>query len=115
MSNLYERIISLCNDKGITPYRMCKDIKMQPSVITDLKMGRRKTVKIETAGSIAEYFGVSTDYLLGKEKEPTTVSGSELNEKIIQISERIAALPPDKQKAVFDLLDILDQYEKADQ
>lgn len=67
MSILYERIMELCEAKNITAYRMCKEIGIQPSIITDLKKGRKKTVQAETASKIAGYFGVSSDYLLGKD------------------------------------------------
>lgn len=74
MSELYKRMASLCEEKGITGYRMCKDLSIQPSIVTDLKMGRRSGLKAETANKIAEYFGVTVGYLLGetdvKEKTP---------------------------------------------
>lgn len=70
MSVLYNRLSQLCQDRGITAYRMCKDTGVQPSVMTDLKMGRRQTVKAETAARLAAYFGVSVDYLLGNEEKP---------------------------------------------
>ena len=75
MSILYKRLFALCQERGITAYRMCKDTGVQPSVMTDLKMGRRQTVKAETAAKIAAYFGVSVDYLLGNEEKekPTAV------------------------------------------
>ena len=80
MSILYERLSALCQERGITAYRMCKDTGVQPSVMTDLKMGRRQTVKAETAAKIAAYFGVSVDYLLGNEeqKKPAAPKDSEL-------------------------------------
>ena len=37
--------------------------------MTDLKMGRKKTVNAETAQKIAGFFGVSVAYLLGQEAE----------------------------------------------
>lgn len=70
MSLLYENLARLCQEKGITPYRMCRDCGIQPSVMTDLKMGRRKTVKAETAGRLAAYFGVTVPVLLGEEEAP---------------------------------------------
>ena len=84
MSILYERLFALCQERGITAYRMCKDTGVQPSVMTDLKMGRRQTVKAETAAKIAAYFGVSVDYLLGNEeqKKPTAPKDSELDELV---------------------------------
>jgi len=84
MSILYERLSALCQERGITAYRMCKDTGVQPSVMTDLKMGRRQTVKAETAAKIAAYFGVSVDYLLGNEeqKKPAAPKDSELDELV---------------------------------
>ncbi len=65
MSNLYNRLQELCERKGISGYRMCKDVGIQPSIMTDLKMGRRSSMKAETAQKVAEYFGVTVGYLLG--------------------------------------------------
>ena len=45
MADLYHILAQLCNQHQITPYRMCKDTGIQPSVMTDLKKGRRQTVK----------------------------------------------------------------------
>lgn len=67
MGNLFTVLQKLCDEKGITGYRMCKDVGIQPSIMTDLKMGRRVGVNAETASKIANYFNVSVDYLLGKE------------------------------------------------
>jgi len=73
MSDLYNRIMSLCEEKGVSGYRMCKDIKIQPSVLTDLKMGRQTGLSAKNADKIAAYLGVSVGYLLGTEtkKAPT--------------------------------------------
>lgn len=49
MSNLYNRLQELCDEKGVSGYRMCKDVGIQPSIMTDLKMGRRASMKVETA------------------------------------------------------------------
>lgn len=74
MSNLYHVLSKLCNDKGISGYRMCKDVGIQPSIMTDLKMGRRSSVKAETANRIAEYFNVSVAYLLGEVEKPPALT-----------------------------------------
>lgn len=76
MNDLYKTILGLCQKREITGYRMCKDIGIQPSIMTDLKSGRKKGLSAENANKIASYFGVSVGYLLGTEqkKEPTTKS-----------------------------------------
>lgn len=77
MSDLYNRIMSLCEEKGVSGYRMCKDIKIQPSILTDLKMGRQSGLSAKNADKMAAYFGVSVGFLLGteaKKRPPRRVS-----------------------------------------
>ena len=87
MSVLYKTLTQLCEKRGITPYRMCKDTGMQPSIMTDLKKGRRHTVKAETAAKLAAYFEVTVDYLLGNdEKEkPIIQEDNELSEILEEV------------------------------
>ena len=77
MNDLYETIQQLCQAKGIRPGRLCSDLALSRSLMTDLKMGRKKGVSAETAQKIAAYFGVSVGYLLGQEGSdavPTNLS-----------------------------------------
>ena len=67
MANLYESILSLCETKGIRPGRLCDELGLSRGLMTDLKMGRKKSLSAETAQKIAAYFGVSVGYLLGQE------------------------------------------------
>lgn len=68
MDSLYDSILSLCNRNGIRPGRLCDELGISRGLITDLKMGRKKSVNAETAQKIAAYFGVSVGYLLGQEE-----------------------------------------------
>ena len=79
MDNLYNKIAFLCENKvvdgkkGVSFYRLCKDIGIRQSVLTDLKNGRTLTLSTMTIDKLATYFNVSVDYLLGNEdikKEP---------------------------------------------
>ena len=67
MGTLYENIKHLCDSKGIKPGKMCVEAGISKGLITDLKMGRKKSIRIETAAKIAGYFDVPTDYLLKPE------------------------------------------------
>ena len=69
MESLFDRIQSLCEEKDIRPGRLCNELGISRSLMTDLKMGRKKTVNAETAQKIAAFFGVSVGYLLGREGE----------------------------------------------
>ena len=59
-----ERVDDLLRERGITGSRMADDLGMSRSFMTEL---RAKGVSVETAGRIADYLGVSVDYLLGRE------------------------------------------------
>lgn len=66
MGNMYERILALCEERGIKPGRVCADTGLSRGMMSDLKMGRTKELSGKNTKKIADYFGVSTDYLLGK-------------------------------------------------
>ena len=68
MENLFARIESLCEKIGIRPGRLCDELGLSRGLMTDLKMGRKKTVNAETAQKIAGFFGVSVGYLLGQKE-----------------------------------------------
>lgn len=63
MADMYERIDRLLAEKGITGAKMSCDLGMSRSFMTELRKGRAKSVKIETAQKIANYLGVSVEYL----------------------------------------------------
>lgn len=90
MSDLYNRIYALCQGKGITIGRMCKELGISRGNLTELKMERIKTLKPENLTKISGYFGVTVDYLLGTETEkaPTLVYESGRNVNIVTIAGR---------------------------
>lgn len=65
MNELYAKIMILCDERHITPYKMCKDISMSQGAITDLKNGRKQSLSIGNLAKVARYFDVSVDYLNG--------------------------------------------------
>lgn len=42
MSSLYQNIMALCEQKGIRGARLCADLNISKSMLSDLKMGRKK-------------------------------------------------------------------------
>lgn len=81
MSELYNLIESLCKEKGINITAMCKAAKISRAPLTELKMGRSKTLSSATLSKIAAYFGVSVDYLLGNKEKPAPESRNGLSIK----------------------------------
>ena len=76
MSNLYNRIEELCKENNESITTMCKESGASRASLSDLKVGRKQSLSAETLSKIANHFGVSVDYLLGKEnKKAPTDSG----------------------------------------
>ena len=70
MGELYGRILDLCKKKGINITKLCKESNASRASLSDLKAGRKQSLSAETLLKIANYFGVTVDYLLGKEPTP---------------------------------------------
>lgn len=81
MGTLYERIISLCQERGITGGKLCTDLQMSKGTLTDLKMGRQTGLSATKAQKIASYFNVSVGYLLGEEEKKEQSTDGELSTK----------------------------------
>lgn len=83
MSNLYETITELCRKKGVYPGKMCSDLGMSRSFMTNLKSGWSKGVTLTTAKKLADYFEVPVETFLGGAEEITPVEQiqDELQEK----------------------------------
>ena len=87
MGTLYENIMLLCKERGIKGGKMCTDIGMSKGILTDLKMGRQAGISTANAQKIASYFGVSVDYLLGKESKNTpTVSDERIDMSDVDVA-----------------------------
>lgn len=67
MCNLYDRIKTACEAKGITVSALCLQLGMSKSVLSDLKSGRKKTLSADTLSKIAAHLSVTADSLLGNE------------------------------------------------
>lgn len=106
MCTLYERIIDLCKERGVSGSRMCLDLGLSKSTLSDMKNGRTKGVSTNTAQKIASYFGVSVGYLLGEEEkeEKPTVNDDELSENMKKLMDFAKAVPEDKQELAIRLL-----------
>lgn len=77
MAEMYEIIDTLLKERGITGAQMSADLGMSRSFMTELRKGRAKGIKLETAQKIADYFGVSLDYLSGSEQKESLLSPNE--------------------------------------
>ena len=103
---LYEILSDLCAEKGIKGGRMCTDLGISKSLMTDLKSGRKKGVNADTAQKIASYFGVSVGYLLGEEEkeEKPTVEDDELSDNVKRLVEFAKSVPEDRAELVLRVM-----------
>ena len=106
MATLYERLVELCDKRGIKGAQLCRDLDMSKSLMTDLKSGRKKGVNAETAQKIASYFNVSVGYLLGEEeqKEKPTAQDDGLTENQMALIEFAKSLSEDQAALALRLL-----------
>ena len=67
MADMYKKIDELLTQKGISGAKMSADLGMSRSFMTELRKGRAKSIKLDTAQKIADYLQVSVEYLLDTE------------------------------------------------
>ena len=119
MNNLYENILSLCQDRGIRPGRLCDELGISRGLMTDLKMGRKKGVNAQTAQRIASFFDVSVGYLLGEEGRDAVHTTHETNAKDILEEVDVAfygdfkELDEEQKEAVRDMVRLMRQKRAA--
>ena len=106
MGTLYERITDLCKQKGIKGGKMCTDLGMSKSTLTDLKMGRQTGLSATKAQKIASYLGVSVGYLLGEEETPETKKSpsAELTEGEQLLLDLFRKVPESQQQLVLQMI-----------
>ena len=107
MCTLYERIIYLCEQKGVAGSRMCLDLGLSKSTLSNMKNGRSSTLATKTAQKIANYFGVTVGYLLGEEEEQKEKSPSqndELSEALDGLIKLFKQIPEESQPMVLEMI-----------
>ena len=79
MYDIFERLMK---EKGVTRYKVSKDTGISQSTLSDWKR-KRSTPKIDKLQILADYFGVTVDYLTGSnlEKNNDQKEKPTLNEK----------------------------------
>lgn len=105
MGTLYERITTLCKTKGVSGSRMCLDLGLSKSTMSDLKNGRIKGVSLPTAQKIAGYFGITVDELYDEEtkkEQPTESDG--LSEKRKALIDFAMSVPDDKAEMILRVM-----------
>lgn len=103
---MYDIFEELVKKHGITNYQVSKDVKIPYSVLSDWKSGR-STPKIDKLNKIADYFGVTLDYLFGKETK------KEVEPSIEKIATQKRQSNNDKLQLLYEEIEKID-YEDID-
>ncbi|MBR2312177.1 MAG: helix-turn-helix transcriptional regulator [Clostridia bacterium] len=71
----WENYVQLCNQNKVSPNAVAQKLGFSTGTVTWWKKGRQP--RSTALQKIADYFNVSVDYLLGKEKKPSAPEGTE--------------------------------------
>ena len=116
MSSLYETIQNLCQSRNIRPGRLCSDLRLSRGLMTDLKMGRKKSLSAETAQKIASYFSVSVGYLLGQTEQESASGKQDILDQVdVAFYGDFKELDEEQKEAVRDMVRLMRERRAAKQ
>lgn len=84
---MYDIFDALCKERGVTPYKVCKETGITTATISNWKAGRY-VPKSDKMQIIADYFGVTLEYMFTG-KNPETKQGYYLNDETASIAQEI--------------------------
>ena len=68
-------LVELVHTKGVTMYELSQKTDIPQSLLSNYKNGKKKPA-LENIIKLADFFGVSTDYLLGRTDNPNASGNS---------------------------------------
>lgn len=77
MFETFEKIKMLAKKQGISLQKIAEDLGFSTNYLYSLK--NKKAPSAEHIAKIADYFGVSTDYLLGRTEKPNHASSDQVD------------------------------------
>lgn len=98
-----ERILKLISQKGITEQKFLSDLHLNRTLLSDWKSGKSKSYRKHIA-EIAEYFGVSTDYLLTGSKTASLSPNDDVPEEFVLMARKTGDIPIEKRKQLYKFL-----------
>ena len=107
---MYSIFAELAQKHGVTAYQISKATGISQQMFSSWKSGRT-TPKQDSLKKIADYFGVTVDYLItGEEKEKTPPVGEVLTEGEQMLIDLFRKVPEDKQKLILSMIQtVIDQ------
>lgn len=107
ISEFYKKLRDLCEERNMTVNELVRILDLSSGSPTAWKSG--SAPRQSTVMKLADYFGVTTDYLLGKEEQKkSALSEADLTEDELRILFAFREMSPERQKALADLFGISD-------
>lgn len=98
---MYERFVELLQEEGITAYRVSKETGVTQTTLSDWKTGRA-IPKTATLQKIADYFGVTLDWLCGNSNTRSSYSN---HTDIILVARHLEKIPEEDRQQVIKLIE----------
>lgn len=106
----FDNFVKLCEEKGVKPSRALTDAGVPKSAYsywrTEASFGNDAKPTNQNAVKLAQYFGVTVDYLLtGEQKEnPPQQPQSEVDADIKWIEQKLVEMSKEKREALMKLI-----------
>lgn len=101
-------LTELMEARGISAYKIWKETGISQSIIGKWKSGEKEPTS-EYLQKMADYFGVTTDYLLGNKKSPADMTIDEAKKEIYEIAKRLS---PENYDRLLDHARLLQAFEQ---
>lgn len=116
-------ILNFMDNRDVTGYKLSKATGISMSLFSKWKKNPTSKIDTLTLTKIAEYFSVSTDYLLGKEDKKIHSSANETDERILRLIDKHGSameklikiydsLPPEDQKRLVEFAKLQEAQQK---
>ena len=92
--------------RGLTLEQVADAVGLRNQYVSNYELGKRKP-DYETLCNLADFFGVSVDYILGRtnDEKPASKNASGLSDYDVRVLDWFRSLPEEKRKAILDLGD----------
>lgn len=106
----FDNFVKLCEEKGVKPSRALTDAGVPKSAYsywrTEASFGNDAKPTNQNAVKLAQYFGITVDYLLtGEQKEnPPQQPQSEVDADIKWIEQKLVEMSKEKREALMKLI-----------
>ena len=107
----FDNFVKLCEEKGVRPSRALTDAGVPKSAYsywrTEASSGNDAKPTNQNAVKLAQYFGVTVDYLLtGEQKEnPPQQPQSEVDAAVERIRKKLESMPKEQREALMNLIE----------